>query len=530
MMWLPIRTLTLTFLIFLSTVKIIFPQQFEVIEDFTYLLKGKHSKVVAEVGDVEITAKEFVVNFEFGPAFLKRMSDSKRRYLEVMINEKLLALEGYARGLHDSPDVKRSLLEVEGDLITEELYKDDIMSKIDIPKQELNEAVEKSRETVLVKWLFSESMDQIVEWKKMLDRGVSFDSLFRRQLTDSVSIHDRMMEKSRFQIDLNNPSLGRIVDTLSYNKPSLPINVNGGWYIVNIDNVIRDVIITESQIAQQRIRAKRKLMQYKAERLADQYVHQMMMEQNATIKREAFDWVMAYVGMMTLRPEKYTQWELASLINGNPDETFLEKHGGAVMVQYDSGEITLADFINWYQIRKNYFHFDVSSKINFFGSLQRTIWQMMRDKLLIERAYERGLHKLPSVREQKEWWEEKIVYSAMKLELAKDVKVTDRKLRDYYAKNINDFRYANGEIIPFEKAKRNVISAYQSQEYMACVYREILKLKKKYDIKIDEKLLANIGVENADNPQTVDVYVVKKGGSLPRQAYPTIDWEWQAWY
>lgn len=524
-----LRLYFLTFIL-LITSGIIRPQQLEIIEDFRYLLKDKHTDVVAEVGEIDITAGEFVVNYEFGPAFLKRIPDSKQRYLEVMINEKLLALEGYARGLDDSPEVKRSLLEVEGDLITEELYKEDVLSIVDVSEQELTEAVEKSRETVSVQWLFTESMDQIIEWKKALDQGISFDSLFFDQLSDSISLDDRMMEKTRFRIDLDNPSLGRIVDTLQYNEPSLPIKVNEGWYIVNIHNVTRDVIMTESQHAQQRERAKRKLLQYKAERLADQYVHGMMMQQNATIKREAFNRLMAHIGKMALRPEKYEEWELAAFLDENSNGNFIEINGNAVLVQYDSGEIAVADFVDWYQIRKKYFHFDISSKINFFGSLQRTIWQMMRDKLLIERAYERGLHKLPSVREQKEWWEEKIVYSAMKLEMAKDVNVTEEKLRDYYQKNLNEFTNAKGEVVPFEKARGNVISAFQSQEYMARVYREILKLKKKYQIEIDEKLLADIGVENEGNPQAIDVYVVKKGGTLPRQAYPTIDWEWRAWY
>ena len=164
-----LRIHILTFILLITTGTIL-PQQLEVIEDFRYLLKDKHSEVVAEVGDIDITAGEFVVNYEFGPAFLKRMQDSKRRYLEVMINEKLLALEGYVRGLDESPEVKRSLLEVEGDLITEELYKEDVLSKVDVSEQELAEAVEKSRETVSVQWLFTESMEQIVEWKKALDQ------------------------------------------------------------------------------------------------------------------------------------------------------------------------------------------------------------------------------------------------------------------------------------------------------------------------------------------------------------------------
>jgi len=72
------------------------------------------TRVVATVGPIEITAQEFLLSYEFGPAFTKRRKESRQRYLEFMVNEKLLALDARAHGLQNSARVAGSLEELEG--------------------------------------------------------------------------------------------------------------------------------------------------------------------------------------------------------------------------------------------------------------------------------------------------------------------------------------------------------------------------------------------------------------------------------
>ena len=62
---------------------------------------------MAEVGNIRITAEEFVYSYEFGPAFPKRKEDSKRTYLNYMINEKLLSLYGYEKGSMEKETAKK---------------------------------------------------------------------------------------------------------------------------------------------------------------------------------------------------------------------------------------------------------------------------------------------------------------------------------------------------------------------------------------------------------------------------------------
>ena len=77
---------------------------------------------VASIGPLNITVEEFYNSYEFGPAFVKRKKDSKKRYLNYMINEKLLALDGYSRGVDKSDDVESVLKDFESDIATEEMF------------------------------------------------------------------------------------------------------------------------------------------------------------------------------------------------------------------------------------------------------------------------------------------------------------------------------------------------------------------------------------------------------------------------
>ena len=88
------------------------------------------NEVVASVGPINITAEEFFYSYEFGPAFVKRRSDSKSRYLKYMVNEKLLALDGYERKFDEREDVASVIKDFENDIATEEMFKKDILSEV----------------------------------------------------------------------------------------------------------------------------------------------------------------------------------------------------------------------------------------------------------------------------------------------------------------------------------------------------------------------------------------------------------------
>ena len=69
-----------------------------------------------------------------------------------MIDEKLLALDGYKRGFADSSRVKELLAAIRGDLATTELFKAEIFNKIKISQPEINKALAEKQFTYQVKY------------------------------------------------------------------------------------------------------------------------------------------------------------------------------------------------------------------------------------------------------------------------------------------------------------------------------------------------------------------------------------------
>ena len=196
--------------------------------------------IVARVGSKTITGKEFLLAYEFGPAFPKREKDSKRKFLGYMINEKLLALEAEAHGGNSQPSVVRSVGEIVHDLATEELYREDVLRKVRIGQEEIREAVAAQRTHYALRWIFAPTRERIEAYHDRLAQGEPFDTLFHAALGDSVTPDDRSWKTTRFKVTTTRPEIARVADTLKPGRPSAPIEGPDGWYILSVGNIAFD--------------------------------------------------------------------------------------------------------------------------------------------------------------------------------------------------------------------------------------------------------------------------------------------------
>jgi len=488
--------------------------------------------IVAKVGPIDITAQQFLLSYEFGPAFPKRQSDSKRRYLDFMINEKLLALDGYSRGLQRSDRVVASVAEIEGDLATEELYKDDVLSKVRVTEGEIDEAMHGEHVHRSFHWLYTKTRDEIQHAESLLHTGVPFDSLFKLQVRDSSAREERSMETTLFKLRRQAPALAAVVDTLIPGAPSAPIHGPDGWYIVYIVDGWNDPLTTESENFKLRSDVERALIQQKSDSLSDQYVRRMMLNHDPVIVRRTFDLLRAWLGSKVLPPEKFSSWELARRFEEESDSVDLahiDRYGKETLVTLNRGSISLRDFLVWYRAREFYVHLGISSPQSFFVSIEQLVWRMVRDKLLLERAMKRNLQHRKFVKTQKKWWEEKILYELAKSDLSNSIALDTQTLRDYYEERSRNYRNEKGEPVPFERAKDDVRKDLYSFELTKRLLHRILILKRKYPIEVRERTLRDLPVDTENQPKAVDVYAVKKGGIFPRPAFPTIDYQWHTW-
>ena len=490
------------------------------------------SIILAEVGPWNVTAQEFLLSYEYGPAFPKRESDSKKHYLTYMIYEKLLALDGYDRGLQSSPMVQEVLTEVEADLATEELYKDDVLNSVHISDKEIELGVSRENVHLGLKWMYSPTKEYIFTQAKLLREGASFDSLFALHCPDSLTADERSMQTTRFKLEIKNSALATAVDSLTTGMVTLPIHAPDGWYLVKVVEAWTNPILTETENNKLHEDVRRALLQHKSDSSSDQYVHHMLLEQNPVIDKESFDLLQAHFGKKFLSAEKYAAWKLEKKLvmqglNPNPDS--VELYRRKVLVMMKDGKFLLGDFLDWERTRDLYIRLDTKSPRAYAASVEQLVWRMVRDRMLTQQAYRRGLQKRESVAKQTKWWEEKLVYRAAKLEIDGSIKQDDSTLHKYYNEHEKDYRNDKGDIRPFGEVKDDVSrDAFAYQETNRLLHK-ILQLKQKYTVKINDETLKKLYVDIENYPKAIDVYTVKKGGIFPHTAFPSIDYEWQTW-
>jgi len=471
------------------------------------------NKIVAQVGSIKITAEEFIYSYEYGPAFTKRKENSKLMHLNYMINEKLLALEGYNNSLLKKEETKALHRDIESDLAAEEMFRKDILPKVEINDAEINKIIEKKKSQYELRWLFSENSENLETFLKQFKNGISFDSLFNSQLSDSVLIDDRRLSSSLYSIYMKNPQFAQIVDTLKAGKISAPIHTDDGWYIIKIDNIIKSMITGEAEYNKLKTESIEAITKSKMDVLSDQYVKRLFEDENPIIKRDVFNVLRTYLGKFILTPELYSEWKLDDKLEIALTNLGLKrgaKYTGLTLVECKNHKISLDEYIIWFRNREQYVKFSKNDLTGFSKSLEDLVWLMVRDKLLSAKASLAGYNKSEWVKKQSYWWKDKISYSAYRNELANSIAL-------------------NSEEQSLLKEKKKSQSEIMSDELSKKILHKILELKKKYKIVINEVLLNKIKVSTENDKKAIEIFIAKRGNLIPRPAFPSIDNDWVNW-
>lgn len=469
-----------------------------------------HHSIIAKVDTLNITAEEYYLSYEYGPAFVRRMPNSKDKHLEYLINEKLLALDGYTNSIDTTRLVRETYKAFIADLSTEEMFKDKILRNIKNTNDEIDTVITEKLIEVNLRWLFTKSDLIIGEYLIKLNSGIPFDSLFITQLKDSILIEDRSLQTTRYLIGRNNPDLAAIIDTLEINSYSAPIHTNDGWYILYMDNFWRNNLISETENTRLKEEAINALTKRKMDVLSDKYVDSLMKSENPTIKNSSFRILRSYLGKHLLDKKLYNEWTLHEILNDALNEVNItdpKKINNIDLVILQQQNISLNDFLEWFWLRDNYIKLNKASLQTFSRSLEMAVWRMVRDQILTREAYSKGYQNRSVVQKQIGWWKDKIIFSAVKNEIANSVMLDYSELNQSLSKETN------------ENIKLDA-------EYKRKIIHKLNSLKKKYKIEINKETLDHLSVSTENDIKAIDFYAVKKGGLIPRTPYPTIDNDW----
>jgi hypothetical protein len=485
--------------------------------------------VLARIGPAHVTVREFMATSIFGPAFLKRQPNTRQRTLACMINEKLLATGMDGRKV--DPRVQSNLEALEGDFATEELFREDVLAKINVTAEEEAEAVRQQKTEISLRWLYRSGESEAAALSRSLRGGVSFDTLFAHEVGGSgVTRDDRQLTTTLFGLRGKNPAMADLAQRISEGRPSDPVKTPDGFYVIQVDSIDRSMLMTETAEAQMRSDVRRALTKMKADSLSSVYVRRQMLDADPVIQRPVFEILRAYLGSRVLSPERFESYGLAkNLERATSDYTDIDRYGGRTLVKLRKGTIPLAEFLAWFRLREANVKFPANSSQAFFLSVEDIVWRMVRDRLLVKRALVRGLQHRPSVTSQLRWWRDKLLFQTAMDSIKKTIDWSDSTLQQYYAAHPRSFRDTTGNLRPFVLAKDDVLREWYDVEVRARVFRRLTQLRERIPVAINENALNAIPVDVENDPRAIEVYGVKKGGTFPHPAFPTIDTFWESW-
>jgi hypothetical protein len=506
------------------------------------------SIVVARIGDVNLTAKDFVLNYYLGPSFFLKAANPRHALLDAMTDEAMFSVAArdslpclvylyrwknseprFGVGPKDTTarqEITPELNAIWGDLITEQLYRKQIWDTIRISKQQIEEALNNFERQVSYRWLYAKTLEGIDSIENKL-RLIGFDSLYDRQ----DSLHDFRRTADYFHLEITSPEIYRIMELAKEGDVSLPIKGPDGYYVFKVDQIVYSPIVGDYERANLSRQFEEEIRQHEADIASDDYVNRLLRSVNPTIQRNAFNLLCGNIASQYLPKNKFNSWNLSRLLMteaGPISASEVRNRRSVPLIKYNGATVTLGEFFDWYDLRSANFDISVDSKSHFIRSVEGYVWRMLRDVLLIREASREGFASAAVVKEQMQKWSLKLYALSLLSHLNNLMRIDSVGVEEYYRQYYRDYKVSGDTTADFSTAYDNVRRDYI--EFMTragllhtlALIRRYIKVEEFYSV-VDRLSLAS--PLSKSNP--IEVFFFKTGGTFPRKAFPTIDEIWQ---
>lgn len=194
------------------------------------------NKVLAKIGNLEITESEFIYRLEFTPKEgIQDKNNSegiKKELLYTLIAEKLWANEAVEKGFENHPSVVAAKNSIEKMFLRDALYKKEIKDKINVNSDEIGKALEKFSKQLIVTVFYSEYENEILEIHKLLTEGKSLKNIKEKSDTTKVMINTREVSYGDLPEHVEN-----ILYDLNKNSFTKAFQFGNGWNIFYLENI-----------------------------------------------------------------------------------------------------------------------------------------------------------------------------------------------------------------------------------------------------------------------------------------------------
>jgi hypothetical protein len=404
---------------------------------------------LAKVGDKIITVDDFIKRAELTPRMRNRSVNGhtgNRALLEMLIGEKLLAIHAEQTGFDQDEDMLRQRQHIESQAVQRELYNDEVLNQIQVEEEEILRAFDRSQKTIVVKYYSSQKRDDVVQFRELIQENSSFDAALRNSLGEGFSRESHMAQLTWGKVD---ETIEDAIYNLRPNEVSPILETNGGYVVLQVENIIMNPLQTEGQLFQKRSSITKTIRMRKADMRSSGFVQDYMATHGVTIEGRAFGLLVSELEKRVRdssgSPQKVLPLEHVSALS---ESELIRQNRNEVVAASNEGNLTLGEVIQLLQIFPIPIHDRSPGELK--AQLSNQLLALIRDEQLAREGFRRGLQERQAVRDELRVWEDYFLYKKMQKkwdlrpQSSEDITFS-RKLEELKAKssiNINSKKLA----------------------------------------------------------------------------------------
>jgi len=410
--------------------------------------KEEDEQILAKVGSWVITIDEFRNNYEYGFAHLKPINNSKKHYLKYMINEKLLAIDGYENGLDKRDNIQTKKQILMDELLIEHLIEEKIKANIAVTSDEIIEAINKSKVEFNIRYWVEETREKAHQAKLEIDqRGFS-------EFIDEYNVQNSLFTLESDQFETGYVSWETIPDIflnevkgLAIDKISEPSEIDGNYWIFQVMDIRRSGIL-DSEYNSKSASFRKILYHQKLQEGIVDYVEALMMPKEIVTKSKSLIIIADAYWEWTQYESLHTIDFLEFLKSGSKRNSFvrtLNEKSESPMIQHSEGTISINEFIHSFNFGRLKTKYDSLKELR--NDLNMEIAKHLRDGYLIQDAVKLGINESPKLIRELSLWMDKWVYEDIRAELANGQKVNRQTMHERLENRLSDLRKIHPVVI-----------------------------------------------------------------------------------
>lgn len=389
--------------------------------------------ILVDLGNKVITVDEFVTRFEFTPWPRRNIrfidDELKLEFLKTLIAEKLLSIYGNEIKIDTSYDLNQAYKNLEKMIVRDALYRKEVLGKVKIDQNELNNAIAKSQITIYAKFIFKPDSAEIFSIYNDLIKGIDFDSIYATLYGDNLDENKMEITYGTLIEDFEN-----ILYITEPGEYTIPLKSSTGYYIFKVDSSKMNIAMGPKELNDASRKAEKILKQRIEEKLYNEYFKKFFSKKKGEADGDAF-WNL--VEALTKR-FKY-KFEHQSPVRNNeyiidPEdvreiESELGDKKNQVLVKMEKRNVPISEFLR--AILFKGFSVTDSSQKYIAYKLNKSIKNFLEDEYLAEEGYRQGLHLKPEVKKDIEMWKDFYYSTWYSLTLKNNIEITDDEIENY---------------------------------------------------------------------------------------------------